>query len=395
MQIIRVDQLEPGHILGRSLFSADGNLLLAAWTTLDEHYIQRIKLLGLPSVYIHVPGTEEAIPHEIISDQLRSLTHRTVYDAHESIQNAIRYWKMPPNKMMMALDKGTEFDALIDTEQLVGNVHSILDEIFEQNIEAVDILFIRGSNSFLVEHCLDVAVYTILLGKEYGFPRKVLLELGMAALMHDVGKLAFSELIEKTTDVMTPEEQELLKEHPALSVKLLERSSDRYFQARTAILYHHEHQDGSGYPLGLRGFNSPPDLSEIKLRERIYPLAEMLAVTDSYDYYLFNPHAEPTPPSEALSLIMDDSGNRLNKHMVRTWARILNLYPPGSTVVIEQVGVDSLRTYIGFKGVVVNSQPGRLPQPVIVLIEDNHGERIDPLKIDFSKDPNLQIKLVL
>jgi HD-GYP domain-containing protein (c-di-GMP phosphodiesterase class II) len=395
MQIIKVNQLVPGQILGRSLFSMDGNLLLAAWTELDEHYIERIKQLGLTSVYIHVPGTEDAVLHEIISDRLRSLTHRTVYETHESIQNAIRYWKMPPNKMMMALDKGTEFDALVDTEKLVGNVQSILDEIFDQDVETIDILFIRSTNSFLVEHSLDVAVYTILLGKEYGFSRKLLLELGMAALMHDVGKLAFPQLIEKSMDIMSPDEIELLKEHPVLSVKLLERSSDRFFHARTAILYHHEHQDGSGYPLGLRGFSSPPDLSEIKLRERIYPLAEILAVTNTYDNYLFSPHAEPTPPSEALSLLMDDSSTLLNKHMVRTWARILNLYPPGSTVVIEQVSSDLYRAYIGFKGVVVNSQPGRLPQPVIVLIEDNHGERIDPLKIDFSKDPNLQIKLVL
>jgi hypothetical protein len=101
---------------------------------------------------------------------------------------------------------------------------------------------------------------------------------------------------------------------------------------------------------------------------------------------------EATPPSDALSLTMDDSGTILNKHMVKTWARLLNLYPPGSTVMIES-HEDSI--YNGFKGVVISSLPGKLPQPVIVLIEDNQGEHISPLKVDFSKDPKLRLRLVL
>jgi HD-GYP domain-containing protein (c-di-GMP phosphodiesterase class II) len=379
-------------ILGQSLYSIDGDLLLSSWTELDDHYIQRIADRGFSTVYVHEPGTEDAVPHEIMSDRLRMLTQKTVYETHEAIKEAIQFRGLPPDMVMKALQKGTEYKALVNVEQITECVQSILDEIFDSHADTVEVLFTRSTSGYLIEHSIDVAVYALVLGKQYEFKRKVLVELGMAGLLHDIGKLVYPQLIEKPSDTLFPEEQELLKEHPSLSVRILERSTDRYFHARNAILYHHENQDGSGYPLGIRGFNGPPDLEDAKPRDRIFPLAELLAVTNVYDNYLFSPNTEPQAPADALSLVLDDSGKVLNKHMVRTWARMLNLYPPGATVVIEKHRDGS---YNGFKGVVIRSQPGKYPQPVLVLIEDEGGNRIAPLRVDLSADPTVQLKLVI
>ena len=103
-------------------------------------------------------------------------------------------------------------------------------------------------------------------------------------------------------------------------------------------------------------------------------------------------NTEPSSPSDALTMVMDSAGDILNKHIVKTWARILNLYPPASTVIIEN---HREGTYNGFQGVVVRSQPGKFPQPLIILIEDNKGQRIDPIRIDFATDTTLRLRLVL
>lgn len=376
-------------ILGRSLYSMNGDLLLSSWTELDGEYIRRIKELGFTSIYIHEAGTEDAVPHEIISDRLRTFTQKTLHETHGAIQKAVQ---LHPEKVLQALKKGTEFQALLNEEKITTGVQSIVDEIFEKEVDTIESIFLKSTSGYLIDHSLDVAVYAIILGREYDFPRKVLKELGIAALLHDVGKLIYPHLIEKPVDSMPEEEREMLKEHPALSVRILERSSDRFFQARTAILYHHENQDGSGYPKGVKGVNAKPELDSIKPLEKIYPLAEILAVANTYDNFLFNPNAEPSSPSDALTMVIDSAGNILNKHIVKTWARLLNLYPPASTVIIEnhREGI-----YNGFQGVVVRSQPGRLPQPLIILIEDDKGQRIDPIRIDFAADTTLRLKLVL
>jgi len=376
-------------ILGRSLYSLNGDLLLSSWTELDGEYIRRIKELGFTSVYIHEAGTEDAVPHEIISDRLRTFTQKALHETHDAIQKAVQ---LHPERVVQALKKGTEFQALVDAEKITNGVQSIVDEIFEKEVDTIELIFLKSTSGYLIEHSLDVTVYAIILGREYAFPRKVLMELGIAALLHDVGKLIYPHLIEKPVDSMSAEEREMLKEHPALSVRILERSSDRFFQARTAILYHHENQDGSGYPKGVKGTNAKPELDNNKPLERIYPLAEILAVANTHDNFLFNPNTEPSSPSDALTMVMDSAGNILNKHIVRTWARILNLYPPASTVIIEN---HREGTYNGFQGVVVRSQPGKFPQPLVILIEDDKGQRIDPIRIDFATDTTLQLKLVL
>jgi len=390
MRSCRVDQLKPGDILGKSLFNRNGDLLLSSWLVLDETYIVRLSQLGFSSVYIHEKGTEEAEPHEIISDRLRTLTQKALHETHEAILTAVKH---TPDRVRESLEKGTEFEALLDSEKLAVGVQSILDDIFDKHIDTVGILFVRSSNAYLIEHSIDVAVYLLVLGGQYKLSRKILMELGIAALLHDVGKLIYPHLIEKPTDLLTAEEKEMLREHPAISVRIMERSSDRFFKARTAILYHHENQDGTGYPLGLRGFNKAPELSDnIDPQERIYPLAEMLAVANTYDNFLFSPNVERAAPSAALSMTMDRAGSILNRHVVRTWARVLNLYPPASTVVIDQHGGGE---YNGYQGVIVQSQPGKYPQPHIILIEDPHGQRIDPIRVDFSQDKSLRLRLVL
>jgi HD-GYP domain-containing protein (c-di-GMP phosphodiesterase class II) len=390
MRSCRVEKLKPGDILGKSLFNKNGDLLLVSWTALDEKYIKRIKELGFSSVYIHEKGTEEAEPHEIISDRLRTLTQKTLYETHEAISRVVQ---LRPDRVKAALERGTEFQALVNAEGLAAHVQSILNEIFETHVDTVNILFMRSASAYLIEHSIDVAAYTLILGKQYKFPRKILIELGVAALLHDVGKLIYPFLIEKPPDLLTSDEKEMLQEHPAVGVKIMERSSDGFFKARTAILYHHENQDGSGYPLGVRGYNKAPELQDdFKPQERMYPLAEVLSVANIYDNFLFSPSVARTSTSAALSMTMDRAGSMLNKHIVRTWAKVLNLYPPASTVIIES---HDSGQYNGYQGVIVQSLPGRRPQPHIVLIEDNTGRRIEPIRVDFSKDKTLRLKLVL
>jgi HD-GYP domain-containing protein (c-di-GMP phosphodiesterase class II) len=390
MRSCTVNRVKPGDILGKSLFNKNGDLLLVSWTALDEQYIKRIKELGFSSIYIHEKGTEEAEPHEIISDRLRTLTQKSLHEAHEAILEAV---KLRPDRVRASLERGTEFGALVNSDRLATHVQLILDDIFEKHVDTVSILFMRSASAYLIEHSIDVAAYTLILGKQYKFPRKVLIELGVAALLHDIGKLIYPHLIEKPPDLMTPEEKEMLQEHSAVSVRIMERSSDGFFKARTAILYHHENQDGSGYPLGVRGYNKAPELSDdFKPRECIYPLAEVLSVANLYDNFLFSPSVARTSPSAALSMTMDRAGSMLNKHVVRTWAKVLNLYPPASTVIIENHDDGQ---YNGYQGVIVHSLPGRHPQPQIVLIENNQGRRIEPIRVDFSKDKSLRLKLVL
>ena len=146
MRSCRTEDLLPGMILGKSLYTQDGELLLSRQTELDNRYITRLCDLGYTVVYIDEKGTEDAIPKEIISDNLRSLTHRTFAETQAAILKAAEYHQFTSEKIIAAMERGVEFGALVDVKRMTENIQSILDEIFDNHINSVECLFTRSSN---------------------------------------------------------------------------------------------------------------------------------------------------------------------------------------------------------------------------------------------------------
>ena len=164
----------------------------------------------------------------------------------------------------------------VNKHELLARVHSLLrlkhftDEL--ENAEAVLFslaLSIEAKDPYTEGHCDRLAKYSVAVADKLGLPEDLRVALRRGGLLHDIGKLAVPEHILLKPGALTPEERKIMEQHTIAGERIC--SPLRSFRHVLPIIrYHHEKQDGSGYPDGLKG-------DQVPLTARI------LQITDIYD----------------------------------------------------------------------------------------------------------------
>lgn len=176
-----------------------------------------------------------------------------------------------------------------------------------------------GSGERAALHSVNVTVLSLLLGKAMLLSEPQMQVLGMAALLHDVGKAQLPERVRWRDPTFTAMEDKIHQEHVAISVATAQRMG-LSASIQLGIAQHHEMVDGSGFPLGLKG-------------EGMSLPARILALVNRYDN-LCNP-ANPNlalTPHEALALIFAQTKTRFDAASLNAFVRLTGVYPPGSVV---------------------------------------------------------------
>ncbi len=117
-------------------------------------------------------------------------------------------------------------------------------------------------------HTHRVAQLTVAVGRELGLDDRMLRVWRWGALLHDIGKVAVPDNILRKPGPLTPEEWEVMRQHPLLARKILEAAPFLPPEVIEIPLYHHERWDGSGYPFGLRG-------KQIPLAARVFAVVDV------------------------------------------------------------------------------------------------------------------------
>lgn len=146
--------------------------------------------------------------------------------------------------------------------------YSKLNESYKHTIIALS-NSIDARDPYTAGHSERVARLSLDIGKELGLNKDKLDMLEIAALLHDIGKIGISDDILHKTGRLNEYEYEKIKEHPSIGVNIL-KDIDFLKNAVPFILHHHERFDGCGYPLGIKGYETPLE-------------ARIIAVADSYD----------------------------------------------------------------------------------------------------------------
>jgi putative nucleotidyltransferase with HDIG domain len=154
-----------------------------------------------------------------------------------------------------------------------------------------------------IKHSKRVSKMVLKLAKQYGVEKKELKNIKLAALFHDIGKLAISEQILNSPRKLTEEEFQIIKQHSRIGCKLL-RASQKLQQIAPYVLQHHERYDGTGYPNGLVG-------------EHISLPARMITVVDSYDAMTSErPYRTPLPKQAAIAELRRCAGSQFDPQLV-------------------------------------------------------------------------------
>ena len=257
----------------------------------------------------------------------------------------------------------------LDTPRVEQAVRGMTESVL-RNPDAL-LLFsqLKEKGDYTTSHAVDVAVYMTAFGRFLQLPTEDISLLGYLGLLQDVGKTRLpTELLNKRNRLSEAEFAHA-KQHVQYSVEILQETPGLPPGLPELAVLHHERQDGSGYPKGLKG-------KDIGL------LGSIAGIVDTFDALTARrPYAEPVPPSAALSMLYKWRGAFFDPVLVEQFIRCIGIFPLGSTVELNS----------GEIGIVIAQNLVRRLKPRVMVVLDSQGNPMRPHKIlDLDRDPKVR-----
>jgi putative nucleotidyltransferase with HDIG domain len=235
----------------------------------------------------------------------------------------------------------------------------------------VGMTVLRDYDQYTFAHSVNVAIFSIALGKKLGLSKIELCDLGMGALLHDIGKSRTPiELVTKAGQLEEPE-WEILREHPTeglLALLEMRGAGEVPFRAMLNAYEHHMKVDQTGYPQSKRE-------REPTLYSRI------VAIADGFDAATTRRSYQATPwlPDAVLREMRDNPDRGFDPLLVKAFISMTGIYPVGSVVVLDTFEL----------AVVVSTNQETPSRPQVKVIFDELGIPVSPSRtLDLSQvDP--------
>lgn len=204
---------------------------------------------------------------------------------------------------------------------------------------------ISPNRNYLISHAVTTSIVSILLGTTLKMPLPRLMELGAAAVLHEIGMVKLPSNLFMTNRSLSPEEKRRITAHTVLGYTVLKE-----FQVPLAVqlaaLEHHERANGSGYPRGMTG-------------DQISLYAKIIAVACSYDAVTAaRPHREGKESHEGILDLLRNEGRQYDDTIIKALVLTLSIYPIGSFVLLSN----------GSKAVVIDTQPDNPRFPLVQVL---------------------------
>jgi HD-GYP domain-containing protein (c-di-GMP phosphodiesterase class II) len=255
-------------------------------------------------------------------------------------------------------------------EHCEGRVKDFLGTVLGASEMAIRLLG-EGAGDRASMHAVNVTVVSLLLGQQLGLSKTEMFDMGVGAMLHDIGKLELPERvrwIDSFSAGVSAPERHFYQEHVTHGVGL-GRKMALAPGALLVIAQHHELADGSGFPLKLAG-------------DRLSAAARIVALVNRYDN-LCNPSspAQALTPHEALALMYGQMKARFDPAVFGAFIRMMGVYPPGSLVQLSDERYAMVMA--------VNAARPLKPR---VLVHEPRREREEALPLDLETAPELGIR---
>jgi HD-GYP domain-containing protein (c-di-GMP phosphodiesterase class II) len=182
----------------------------------------------------------------------------------------------------------------------------------------------------------------------------------MGALLHDIGKTRIPISILNKNGRLTDEEFCIIKKHPELGYDMVQNVKEINERSRAIILEHHEKVDGSGYPFGLKG-------------KRIHKFSKITCISDVYDAIVSDRvYRKGFAANEAYEFVLGGVGSFFDFELVNVFKNNFSIYPLGACIKLSN----------GLEGFVVGHNNGFPDRPIVRILYDEMGTKIDPIDIN-------------
>jgi len=390
-----IDEIDEEMVLGESIFLPSGEMLLAAGYRIKERYRQRLKQMGYKTVLVHVEGTEDVIPDDTITQESQRDMTVAMTESTKGLSAAMERFRIKSNEHVKdVIAKNRQYlSKYIMTSGMAAALQKFIDEIVSQGSVVLNMSAMQQSCPDLLGHAMNVTITSLCIGRKFKFSYDEMKQLGIGALHYDIGLIVTPpEIIAKKPSERTEEEKRVYAQHTSLGYVMLTENGSVPPTSAAVVLQHHERQDGTGYPLKLKGDNGPP-LKDISRRNMIHRFAEIVMVANTYDMLTTGrDYDKRLCVRDALRELIQMSGKAANAEVVKMLLSMVPLYPVGAQVKI----VNAPRPeFLGFIAVIAKNCAEHLESPQIIIFESKTRQKIKPVLIDLAKHPGFELELVV
>ncbi len=265
---------------------------------------------------------------------------------------------------------GARMGKSVNVRRMKRAVQSIVDQVLSNETSITGMTALRDYDEYTFTHSVNVCIFSVAIGKKLGLAKHELYDLGLGALLHDVGKSRMPVEVINKTESLSEEERGLLQEHTTegfLDLFAMRGFSGLPMRAMLCVYEHHMKMDLTGYPRCIRP-RAPT----------LFP--RIVAVADSFDAATTKRsyQAQPWHPDAALKEMRDNPRHGLDPLLVKAFISLTGIYPIGSIVILDSYEL----------GVVVstNQRPDALHLPVVRILYDRMGVPVEPpFAVDLSE----------
>lgn len=362
MRVIPIDCIREGSILAKNIFDNDGRILLRKGVILNKNYLKKIKQIGIYSLYITDEYSDEEI-EDVITPEIRQ---KSVSILKKSLGNISTFNDKLNEKGMNRNEYLKQKEETINSIKDI--VSDIIDDIISKKNVMINIVDIKTMDNYTYQHCVNVAVLSLILGIKLNLTKDELFKLTTGALLHDFGKTLIPKEILLKKEKLTDEEFNLIKEHTTKGYDFFKGLNELSPISRIIVLQHHEKVDGSGYPEGRE-------------ENDINRFAKIVAIADVYDALTSDRvYRKALPPNEAVEYVLGNGGVHFDFKMVQAFAECIVPYPLGTLVKLSNNDI----------GVVKETNSRFIMRPVVKILKSNNEKSVGSI-INLMKELDIVI----
>lgn len=335
MRLVTINELQPDMTLAKTIF-VNGNAYINQGATGLDQLKSKFDRLGISCVYVEDEVSEDVEITDAVTDKTRVRCKDALRTSFKHVQE----------------------NMTIDIDAIEAPLNALLDDVIANKDVQLNLTDINAVDDYTFGHSVSTAVYAVMIGIDQGYSREKLRDLGMGAILHDVGKLLIDPIILHKEGKLTEEEFKQVKKHPEFSYSILQKCDSLSEDSRLIAYQHHERMNGTGYPKRLKGY-------------QISAFGRIAAIADVYDALSADRcYRRKWPNNQILDHLTKTAGTEFDAEMVASLLKRIAVYPNGSEVLMSD----------GTRGLVVRQNEQMPLRPVVRIFKDADG-KICPFKL--------------
>lgn len=375
MKEINLYELTPGTRLARPVTGKSGATMLESGTRLTEHYIERLKKLGVTSVFvqeIESPPAAHAIgkiPYmspsgrwELMSAEQRESLKNDEQSQLMACAHVVHMARSDEELVNMAVP--------FKDERHRRRIREILQEIIHQRNLAEELGVLYQTDTFLFQHSLRVGMLSAVMGMANNYDPVRLYELVVGGLLFDIGMTMIPQGLLRKKNPLKADERALIRQHTTEGYQILTSIDGISTTSAKCALLHHERYRGEGYPFSLKADDTPE-------------FAQIVGLADLYDALMSPRHyRDAFTPGDAVEYLFAAGNYDFDISLVWLFLRNVFVFPVSSVIQLSN----------GQIGVVSGTDVKLNHRPVVRIIREADGSIVpEPYELDLIRHSNLTI----